>query len=474
MLPVTVTYRTEIWQLFIDTMPITVSFAFQNVMQAASILICGRLGTFELSVASFGYMFFSSTATMTAIGGSTAIDTLCSQAFNSASSARGDQRHYLGIVLQRGLIFLAVFFFAIIMPLWWHSGPLFHLLGQKEDFSSATESFLKALLPAGLCQVISECVKKFLQVQNHRAAVGWCIGIAAILGVVMNYILVLHTNLGVIGAAISHAIYHFTTVVTMVVYIAFNKSASQYWGGFTWKAFADPWPFIILALSGLLTVATEFWCFQSVALMAATLDTASIGAQSIVMTSDLIFATVPLGIGVSSSHKIGKTLGLGQGSKARFQIRIPYLLALIIGSVECVILLSARNVYGRAFSDDVDVVRTTAQVLPLLAIFQCLDISNGGAAGILRGAGKTHLSGGSNVVGYYGVGLVLAWALCFKAHLGLFGLWAGLITGSATLLLIQSGWVFSINWEREADSVLARAEERVKIGADERTPLLQD
>lgn len=255
------TYRSELWNFFIDTVPITLSFAFQNVMQATSIFICGRLGTFELSVASFGYMFFSSTALMTAIGGSTAIDTLCSQAFGSTSptSASTQQRQYLGIVLQRGLLFLCAFYFVIIMPLWWHSGPLFHLLGQKEDFSSATQDFLKALLPAGLLQVIAECLKKFLQVQNHRGAVGWCIGIAACIGVAMNYVLVLHTNLGVAGAAISHGIYHLTTVVAMVIYVLFNESARQYWGGFTWKAFNDPGPFVLLAISGLLTVATEFW-----------------------------------------------------------------------------------------------------------------------------------------------------------------------------------------------------------------------
>jgi MATE family multidrug resistance protein len=207
--------------------------------------------------------------------------------------------------------------------------------------------------------------------------------------------------------------------------------------------------------------------------MAATLDPASIGAQSIIMTSDLIFATVPLSLGVSSSHRIGKSLGAGQGALARFQTRIPYLLALIVGSVECVILLSARNVYGRLFTEDADVVQMTAKVLPLLAIFQCLDISNGGAAGILRGAGKTHLSGGSNIVGYYGVGLILASALCFKVHLGLFGLWAGLITGSGALLLMQSGWVFSIKWDALTERVLADAEERAKKGLDETTPLLQ-
>jgi len=209
--------------------------------------------------------------------------------------------------------------------------------------------------------------------------------------------------------------------------------------------------------------------------MSATLPDSSIGAQGIIMTSDIIFATVPLGLGIASSHRIGKSLGAGSASTARFQSRIPYLVALIVGAIECVILLSARNAYGRIFADDEDVVGVTAKVLPLLAVFQCLDISNGGAAGVLRGAGKTHLAGASNIVGYYGVGLVLAWAFCFKAKLGLFGLWAGLITGSGSLLLMQTGWVFTIKWDREAGRVLAEAAERAKLkGSDETAPLLQD
>ena len=187
------------------------------------------------------------------------------------------------------------------------------------------------------------------------------------------------------------------------------------------------------------------------------------------MTSDLIFATVPLGLSVASSHRIGKSLGAGLGRFARFQARIPYLLALILGTLEGILLLSLRNIYGRFFSPDPEVVNTTAKVLPLLAMFQCLDISNAGAAGILRGAGKTHLAGASNVAGYYAVGLPLAYLYCFKLGLGLFGLWAGLISGSAILLLLQSSFVFSIRWEREADAVVQRARQSA---ADERTPLL--
>jgi multidrug resistance protein, MATE family len=157
------------------------------------------------------------------------------------------------------LLFLPAFFVVLIVPIWWESGSLFRHLGQNDDLSFETQVFLRALIPAGLLQVIAECLKKFLQVQNHSGPVSWCIGIGAAIGTVMNFVLVLQMELGVLGAAISHAIYFFVTIVAMVAYMASNAAAREYWGGFTWRAFQDPWRFIILAISGLLTVATEFW-----------------------------------------------------------------------------------------------------------------------------------------------------------------------------------------------------------------------
>ena len=250
-------YFTELGYFFRDTAPITLSFAFQNVIQAWSILICGRLGTFELSVASFGYMFFSATASMIAIGGSTALDTLCSQAF--ASSQTAEKRSYLGVVLQRALLFLTIFYFAIIAPIWWNSGPLFRFLGQDPEFADSTENFLKHLLPAGILNVVAECLKKQLQIQNYRITVGWCIGFAAVFGAIANYVLILRTPLGVNGAALAHAIYHGLTVIGMAGFMLSNKTARSYWGGFSRKAFSDLGSFVFLALTGVLTVATEFW-----------------------------------------------------------------------------------------------------------------------------------------------------------------------------------------------------------------------
>jgi multidrug resistance protein, MATE family len=171
------------------------------------------------------------------------------------------------------------------------------------------------------------------------------------------------------------------------------------------------------------------------------------------MASDLIFTTIPLGLGVASSHRIGNLLGAGDAKSAKFALRMPYILASFLGLIEFFILISVRNVYGRIFTDSGPVIALTAHIIPLMAGFQVLDIGNGGAGGNLRGAGKNHLSAVCNLVGYYGVGLTTAWYLCFEKGFGLFGLWAGIITGSWAVLILQTTCLALVDWAREAEDI---------------------
>jgi MATE family multidrug resistance protein len=172
------------------------------------------------------------------------------------------------------------------------------------------------------------------------------------------------------------------------------------------------------------------------------------------MASNLILYAIPLGLSVASSHRIGNLLGAGSANHAKLVARIPYILSLILGFIEFIVIMLAQNSFGYIFSDDEAVVGLVAQVLPLMAIFQFVDLSNSGACGVLRGAGKVYLAGVSNIAGYSVVGITSAWYLCFHLDQGLFGLWAGLLIGSVVLLGLQTFWIILIDWEKEVTFVL--------------------
>jgi MATE family multidrug resistance protein len=240
-------------------------------------------------------MFAASTGSMLGVGGATALDTLCSQAITSVKPE--EKPFVLRNYLQRGILFLALLFMLTTVPLWWFSGRLFIGLGQEVDFATDTGLFLRYLLFGGLLQVVAECLKKFLQVQGHSFQVGCAIGIAAVFGIGANVLFVRVLGLGFIGAPLAHTIYHLCTVTFLLIYTSTIPDSIPCWYGFRFGKWSDWSRFANMAVVGIVSQAAEsfryglllllkpfvliFDSFEILAMMAARLDQASIGAQGV-------------------------------------------------------------------------------------------------------------------------------------------------------------------------------------------------
>lgn len=143
------------------SIPVIVAYALQNSLQTISVVIVGRGSPEDLATAAFSYMFAMSTAWLIALGGSTALDTLCSSSFTGSRDP-----HDLGILLQRSFLILGLFYIPVII-LWGFSEPVFIALGQGEQLSHDSARFLWCLIPGGLGYIYFECMKKFLQAQGR-------------------------------------------------------------------------------------------------------------------------------------------------------------------------------------------------------------------------------------------------------------------------------------------------------------------
>jgi MATE family multidrug resistance protein len=150
----------EFWVLFKGSLPVIVAYALQNSLQTISVLIVGRLSPEALATAAFSYMFAMASGWLIALGGTTAIDTLASASFTGSKNP-----HDLGIILQRALVVLSLFYIPIAI-LWFCSEPLFRALGQEEYIARDSARFLSVLAPGGLGYIFFEALKKYLQAQG--------------------------------------------------------------------------------------------------------------------------------------------------------------------------------------------------------------------------------------------------------------------------------------------------------------------
>ena len=239
----------------------------------------------------------------------------------------------------------------------------------------------------------------------------------------LNFLFVYTFKLGLIGAPLATGISYWLSFLLLVAY-AWLIRGRECWGGWSRKCLRNILTFARLAILGIFHVGTEWWAFEIVALAAGRLGTIPLAAQSVIMTSDQVMNTIPFGVGVAASARVGNRLGAQDARGAARAAHGAAWLSMILGGVVLAILMGTKDHFAKLFNNDVSVVRLTAEVIPFVALFQIADGLNGSCGGSLRGMGRQHIGAIVNVVSYYCGALPLGIYLAFHGW-GLKGLWIG-------------------------------------------------
>ncbi|KAK3989237.1 mate-domain-containing protein [Cladorrhinum sp. PSN332] len=444
-------WLAELLLLTKTSIPVILAYTLQNSLQTISVLIVGRLSPEALATAAFSYMFAMATAWLIALGGTTALDTLASSSFTGSKN-----KHDLGILLQRGLLVLSGFY-AVAVVIWAFSEHLFRVLGQEEYICVQSARFLQCLIPGGLGYVWFEAMKKYLQAQEIYKPGTYVLLITSPLNALLNWALIYRLEMGLYGAPIATGISYWISFLLLVAYAKFVKG-KECWGGIdVGRAAKHMGPFAKLAFMGVIHVGTEWWAFEIVALAAGRLGTIPLAAQSVIMTADQIINTVPFGLGVAASARVGNLLGARKPAEAARAAHSAAMLSTIAGGLILTILMASRNVFGSIFNDDERVVRLVAEVMPYVALFQIADGLNGSCGGALRGMGRQWVGAAVNVISYYCGALPGGIYLAFHGW-GLVGLWVGQCVALYLVGALEWAIVGMSSWDTEVKRAMARLE----------------
>ena len=283
------------------------------------------------------------------------------------------------------------------------------------------------------------------------------------LNVGLNYLFVYTFDMGLIGAPIATGISYWLSFILLVLYSRF-VAGSRCWGGWDHASHQNLGIFARLAALGIVHVGTEWWAFEIVALAAGRLGTIPLAAQSVIMTTDQVMNTIPFGIGVAASIRVGNLLGAKNAKGAARAANVAAWLSIFMGTLVLIVLMCVKDFYAKIFNDDVNVIKLTAEVMPYVALFQIADGLNGSCGGSLRGMGRQHIGAAVNFVSYYMGALPLGIWLAFHGW-GLAGLWVGqcialYLVGSIEWIIVAwSDWNHQVNKAFERMDQGKRAEE---------------
>jgi MATE family multidrug resistance protein len=206
---------------------------------------------------------------------------------------------------------------------------------------------------------------------------------------------------------------------------------------------------LALGLPAASQVTLEVGAFATTSALAGRLDPVSLGSHQIALNIAATAFMVPLGLSSAAAVRVGHAVGAGDRRRAVYAGWTALAVGATITAFVGLCLIVAPLPMLRVFTDDPQLLSIGVRLLSIAAAFQLFDGTQAVATGVLRGVGDTHTPMVMNVIGHWGLGLPVGWALCFRYGWGVGGLWVGLSVG-----LVFVAVVLTIVWHRKARRLL--------------------
>ncbi|KAK9678659.1 hypothetical protein RND81_11G225700 [Saponaria officinalis] len=348
--------------------PLIAVSILQFLIQVISIMFVGHLGQLPLSSASLGTSFASVTGFYVLLGMSSALETLCGQAYGAR------QYSMLGVYTQRAMVVLLVFSIPLA-AVWFYTTDILILCRQDHEIAKGAGMFNRWMIPSLFAYGLLQCLNRFLQTQNIVTPMMITSFITAVFHVLVCWVLILRLGLGIKGAALANDISYWINFLLLAVYLKFSPAWMKTWTGFSRDALYDTWNFLKLAIPSAIMICLEYWSFEMVVLLSGLLPNPKLETSvlSVSLNTCWMVYMISVGLGGAVSTRVSNELGAGRPRAARIAIFVTVIISIAEGVVVGIITILVRNVWGKLYSDDSKVIKYVAKMMLLLALSDFLD-----------------------------------------------------------------------------------------------------
>ncbi|KAK2635321.1 hypothetical protein Ddye_030113 [Dipteronia dyeriana] len=166
---------------------------------------------------------------------------------------------------------------------------------------------------------------------------------------------------------------------------------------------------------------------------------------------------VSVGIGGAISTRVSNELGAGNSPAARLALRVMIIMATSEGATVGITTIVVRHIWGKLYSNEEEVIKYVAKMMPLLALSDFLDGFQCVLSGAARGCGWQNLCVIINRGAYYGVAIPCAVIFAFYFQVGGMGLWMGIICGPCVQIIALVTVNAFTNWDQETTKAMHKA-----------------
>ncbi|XP_002533972.2 protein DETOXIFICATION 27 [Ricinus communis] len=418
------------------------SFSMIVITQA----FAGHLGDLELAAISIANNVIIGFDLGLLLGMASALETLCGQAF-------GAKKYYmLGVYMQRSWIVLFLCC-VLLLPLYLFASPFLKLLGQPNDVAELSGIVSIYMIPLHFSFAFQFPLQRFLQSQLKNTVIALITFVGLAVHVIVSWLLVYRFQLGVIGTAMTLNFSWWVLVFGHLGYVIFGGCPLT-WKGFSTEAFSGLWEFTKLSAASGVMLCLENWYYRILILMTGNLKNAEIAvdALSICMTINGWEMMIPFAFFAATGVRVANELGAGNGKGAKFATAVSVITSVIIGLFFWVLILLFHDKLAWIFTSSEPVLKAVNQLSLLLAFTVLLNSVQPILSGVAVGSGWQKYVAYINLGCYYLIGVPLGFLMGWLFHLGVMGIWAGMIFGGTAIqTLILALITIRCDWDKEAE-----------------------
>ncbi|XP_058221319.1 protein DETOXIFICATION 27-like [Rhododendron vialii] len=421
----------------------------------------GHLGDVELASISIVNTVILGFCFGLVTGMSSALDTLCGQAFGAKSY------HMLGIHLQRSCIVLLLCS-CLLLPIYIFTTPILKLLGQPHDV--AVQSGLIAVwsIPQHMSFAFVMPGIKFLQAQLKPGVYAWVTMGTLGVHVATSWLFMYKFRLGVVGIAVASDISWWILVVGTYGYILCG-GCPETWTGFSVKAFSGLWDFFKLSAASGVMLCLENWYYRILVLMAGHLknSTLALDALLVCMNVNAWEMMIPISFFAAIGVRVANELGAGNGKGAKFATKVSVGQSLLIGILFSLLIILFHHKLAMIFSSSHDVIQAVGKLSYLLALTILFNSVQPVLSGVAVGSGWQSYVAYINIGCYYLIGIPVGLFLGSFFNFGVKGIWGGMIFGTAAQTTILAIITIFCDWEKEAQKAVQQVKHLASPNPDD-------
>ncbi|CAA7402825.1 unnamed protein product [Spirodela intermedia] len=435
----------EAKSLFTLSFPIALTALLLYSRSVISMLFLGSLGDLSLAAGSLAVAFANITGYSVLSGLSLGMEPLCSQAFGA------NQPKLLSVTLHRAVLFLLSSSLPIGF-LWFNMSKILLFLRQDPDITYLAQTYLLFSFPDLISFSFIHPIRIYLRSQGLTRPLTLAALFAVAVHVPVSLFFVKHLRLGVSGVAAASATANFALLLFLVSYIWATGVHETTWEAPTRKCLGGWSPLVRLATPSCVSVCLEWWWYELMILLCGLLPDpkATVASMGLLIQTTALFYVFPSSLGFGVSTRVGNELGANRPGRARTSAAVAVFLAAAMGFMATSFAAGVKDVWGKMFTDDAEILRLTSAALPILGLCELGNCPQTVGCGVLRGSARPSDAANINLGAFYLVGMPVAISLGFGFGVGFCGLWIGLLAAQICCAGLMLYAVGSTDWEAQA------------------------